>query len=60
MKKYKLTGTLVVDIEVEVEASSYEAAWNKLYKKDVIDIVKEATILDSDINPSPENGEETE
>ena len=57
-KKYKLTGTLVVDIEIEVEASSYEAAWNKVYKKDVIDIVKEANILDSDIDPDSEDGDE--
>lgn len=60
MKKFKLTGTLVVDIEIEVEASSYEAAWNKVYKKDVIDIVKEANILDSDIDPDSEDGEEVE
>lgn len=60
MKKFKLTGTLVVDIEIEVEASSYEAAWNKVYAKDVIDIVNEANILESDIDPDSEDGEEIE
>ena len=54
MKKFKLSGRLVVDIEIEVEASDYDTAWNKVYKMDVSEIIDKATIKESDLEKEEE------
>jgi hypothetical protein len=49
MKKFKLSGTIVADFEIEVEAPDYETAWNKVYKMSIEELVEKGKILSSDI-----------
>lgn len=50
MKKYDVSFILRVRMSTSVEANSMEEAENKLYGRDVLDIVKSDIIEESDID----------